>query len=111
MIMRLLSKIGFQLRNLMASPEQRASLCSKQYGMQVGCGCLFFGRSLKFGSEPYLISMGNQVMLSNNVQFVTHEGGSGYLRIWDWLKGVTAFLPFASEIMSLLGLIRLFSPE
>ena len=33
-----------------------------------------------FGSEPYLISIGNQCTISTGVQFITHDGGIGVLR-------------------------------
>lgn len=42
-------------------------------GVKYGDGCKFIRPN--FGTEPYLISMGNHVEITNNVQFITHDGG------------------------------------
>jgi acetyltransferase-like isoleucine patch superfamily enzyme len=45
-------------------------------GVEIGEGVEIFGANLfTFGSEPYLVSIGNQVTISHNVDFVTHDGG------------------------------------
>jgi acetyltransferase-like isoleucine patch superfamily enzyme len=36
-----------------------------------------------FGSEPYLIEIGNDVLISANVQFLTHDGGVHVLKHID----------------------------
>ena len=33
-----------------------------------------------FGSEPYLITLGNNVRISSRVQFITHDGGTWAFR-------------------------------
>lgn len=48
-------------------------------GLIVGEGCEI-DPSVFFGSEPYLIKIGNKVRLTKNVQFVTHDGGMWVLR-------------------------------
>lgn len=35
---------------------------------------------MEFGSEPYLIELGNNVRITNGVRFVTHDGGLWVLR-------------------------------
>jgi len=47
-------------------------------GMKVGENCRIIGRP-NFGSEPYLISIGNHVTVSSNVTFLTHDGGTWVL--------------------------------
>lgn len=47
-------------------------------GVKIGERCRIF--SDKVGSEPYLITIGNDVTISNNVQFITHDGGVHVLR-------------------------------
>ncbi len=37
-------------------------------------------KSVSFGSEPYLITIGNNVKLSHGVTFITHDGGVHVLR-------------------------------
>lgn len=45
-------------------------------GVEIGEDVEIFGASLfTFGSEPYLVSIGNQVTISHNVDFITHDGG------------------------------------
>jgi acetyltransferase-like isoleucine patch superfamily enzyme len=46
---------------------------ARKTGVKVGNDCRFVG-TIDFGSEPYLIEIGNHVSLTN-VTFVTHDGG------------------------------------
>lgn len=48
---------------------------ARSVGVKIGENCKFIGMP-NLGSEPYLISMGNHVEISNDVQFITHDGGS-----------------------------------
>ncbi len=48
-------------------------------GMKVGEGFTCMG-GCNFGSEPYLISFENNVRLSANITFVTHDGGTWAFR-------------------------------
>lgn len=50
-------------------------------GARIGAGVEIFGGSVNtFGSEPYLVRLGDQVTISNDVQFVTHDGGLRVVR-------------------------------
>jgi acetyltransferase-like isoleucine patch superfamily enzyme len=51
---------------------------ARDLGVKVGTGCRFF--SLEFQSEPYLIEIGNDVILSGQVILVTHDGAVSILR-------------------------------
>ena len=42
-------------------------------GVKVGANCRFY--SAKFFSEPYLVEIGDNVIISGEVIFVTHDGG------------------------------------
>ena len=45
-------------------------------GVEIGDDVEIFGASLNtFGSEPYLVSIGNHVTISHAVDFITHDGG------------------------------------
>jgi len=46
---------------------------ARQMGAKVGENCRFY--SLNFFSEPYLIEIGNDVIISGEVIFITHDGG------------------------------------
>lgn len=54
---------------------------ARYLGVNVGKSCRFLGVSKKtFGSEPYLISIGNHVTLTGDTRFITHDGGVWVLR-------------------------------
>ena len=52
---------------------------ARKMGVRIGDGCTLLG-NVKWGSEPYLISIGNQVRITSGVSFVTHDGGMYVLR-------------------------------
>src|SRR3954447_2492540 len=47
-------------------------------GVAVGENCRILGA--QFGSEPYLIEIGDHVTVASGVQFITHDGGVWVLR-------------------------------
>lgn len=49
-------------------------------GANIGNNCSFVGRNISFSSEPYLITLGDNVRVSFDVAFVTHDGGTHVLR-------------------------------
>lgn len=51
----------------------------KKKGLTIGENCELYP-SASFGSEPYLISIGNHVRINAGVVFVTHDGGVWVLR-------------------------------
>lgn len=72
----MLNKLLFIIRNL------RNYLCSsekyaRRIGVKIGKHCLIDTRY--WSSEPYLISIGNNVQITRNVSFYTH-GGANCLR-------------------------------
>ena len=60
-------------------PEKKYINYLRRQGVKIGNGCSI-AKSVFFGSEPYLISIGDNVRLTSNVQFVTHDGGMWVLR-------------------------------
>jgi acetyltransferase-like isoleucine patch superfamily enzyme len=46
---------------------------ARKKGVQIGDNCRLY--SANFGSEPYLITIGNHVTVTSGVQFITHDGG------------------------------------
>lgn len=58
--------------------DQYASYLRKK-GVELGEGC-DISKSANFGSEPWLIKIGNNVRITQKVQFVTHDGGLWTLR-------------------------------
>lgn len=51
----------------------------KKLGGKIGSDCEI-APDVEFGSEPYLISIGNHVRLTKGVKFITHDGGTWVLR-------------------------------
>ena len=52
---------------------------ARNKGVIVGDKCEFH-ENIFWGSEPFLIEIGNQVRITNNVRFITHDGGVWVLR-------------------------------
>ncbi len=50
----------------------------RKKGMEIGADCRLY--STDFGSEPYLVHIGNHVTITDNVKFVTHDGGVWVVR-------------------------------
>lgn len=46
----------------------------KKAGMKIGPGSLLFPAVGSFGSEPYLIRIGDNCLIAAGVQFITHDG-------------------------------------
>jgi acetyltransferase-like isoleucine patch superfamily enzyme len=53
-------------------------------GVKIGKGCRI--ASVNFGSEPYLIEIGDHVYVTSGVSFVTHDGG-----VWVFTKDDPGF--------------------
>ena len=51
----------------------------RKQGARIGTGC-DISKLADFGSEPYLISIGNNVRVTKHVSFITHDGGLWTLR-------------------------------
>ena len=70
-IKNLISKIIRQL----ISGEKYA----KRLGVEIGNDCEI-QKNVFWGSEPYLIKIGNHVRITDGVKFITHDGGVWILR-------------------------------
>jgi len=47
----------------------------RKRGMKIGDGCRILCGLASFGSEPFLITLGNHVTITGSVTFITHDGG------------------------------------
>ena len=59
-------------------------------GVSIGMSCKLNGRT-DWGSEPWLISLGNHVELSNDVQLITHDGATWVFRDQERYKDVIRY--------------------
>lgn len=61
-------------------------------GLQIG-GNVRVMSGCSFGSEPYLVKIGNNVTLSSGVAFITHDGGTWIFRDEAEYRGITRYGP------------------
>lgn len=61
-------------------PTGKLFYLNKFPGLKIGENCSFIGKNISFSSEPYLIKLGNDVRVSCDVLFVTHDGGTFIFR-------------------------------
>ena len=60
----------------------------RQMGSTIGCkDCILAGSINAFGSEPYLIHLGNSVTISLDVELITHDGSLDVLNKMDKFNG------------------------
>lgn len=71
-----------------ANSEKKAELYRKYYGIKIGDKVRFTGDTM-WGTEPYLIEIGDNVIITQDVVFHTHDGGVGLLR--DKYPGINIF--------------------
>ena len=89
-----------------------AVLYARKLGVRIGDNCQILANPLKtFGTEPWLIKIGNHVDITSGVKFVTHEGGIWCARgIEDKYKMLDSFAPIIVGNNVLIGLDSLIMP-
>lgn len=70
------------------SEYRRPEACAHLLGVKVGARNRFTG-AINFGSEPYLVEIGDDVTLAQGTTFITHDGGAGLFR--DEHPGLNVF--------------------
>ena len=81
-----LKSILRHLRTIFFGPLHAA----KKEGLKCGKNVTIM-KGTDFGSEPYLITLGNDVRISDHVFFFTHDGGSFVFRRDGYYKGTVRF--------------------
>ena len=64
----------------------------RKKGVTIGNNCELLGK-VNFGSEPYLVTIGDKVKITAGVRFITHDGGVNVLRNMGLLPGADIFGP------------------
>lgn len=55
--------------------------CSRFMGVKIGNNCKIYGNSPNmWGTEPFLISIGDNVFITDGCKFINHDGGTLILR-------------------------------
>ncbi|MDR2119194.1 MAG: acyltransferase [Tannerellaceae bacterium] len=62
--------IGFLKKHVIWSAEKYA----RHSGVKIGKDCRIY--TVRFGSEPFLISIGNHCTITSGVTFITHDGST-----------------------------------
>jgi len=70
--------IDFLISKIKSDPKEMAKYL-KRKGLNIGSDCEVFP-DVSFGSEPYLIKLGDKVKITSGVRFITHDGGIYVLR-------------------------------
>ncbi len=60
-------------------PQNKYQIFLRKSGLKFGNNCDFY-KSVKFGTEPWLIKIGDHVRLTHNVNFITHDGSLWVVR-------------------------------
>ena len=76
-MIRKIKKLYFKILQYF-SPIKHA----ERIGVKIGKDCVLLGRP-DFGTEPYLITLGDHVMITGGCSFITHEGGHWVLKGLD----------------------------
>ena len=77
-LLRAFSKINRFLISNLGSHERKAAYLRKQ-GAEIGSNLVLNGDLGTFGTEPYLISVGDDCLFAWGVKLVTHDGGISVL--------------------------------
>lgn len=85
---------------------------SRKLGVRIGEGCQILDNPLTvFGSEPWLITIGNQVDITGGVRFINHEGGMWCARrVKPELKDYDLFRPIRIGDNVMVGTCAIIMP-
>jgi len=73
-LVQLIRRLCFEIIRLVAGGERAARFL----GVRVGKGCRIL--TSRFGSEPWLIDIGDRVTITNGVTILTHDGATWLVR-------------------------------
>lgn len=72
----LISKIEVKIAN---TSQNRKRKYIQRRGGQIGAETILLSGADCFGSEPYLVNIGDKCLISSNVSFITHDGAVSVL--------------------------------
>ena len=85
----MIDKIWGKLVLRFGNMRQRVKYLQNQ-GVNIGDNCEIL-RNVSFGTEPYLITLGNYVKITNGTKLLTHDGGMYVLRNLKLLENADKF--------------------
>lgn len=84
--------------------------CAKENGLHCGKNVSVMGGA-NFGSEPYLITLEDNVRISYNVSFITHDGGTWAFRHEDAYRDISRFGKIIVGEYSFIGANAIIMPN
>lgn len=75
----------------------------RKQGVKIGDDCLISGSTTEFGSEPYLITIGNNVRIAPCVSFFTHDGGTSVFNRQERYRNVIKYGQIRIKDNSVIG--------
>lgn len=83
--------------------------CSRFLGVKIGKNCKIYGGNPNmWGTEPFLIKIGDNVHITDGCRFVTHDGGTLILRKFQKDLEITKPIEIGSDVY--IGLQSLIMP-
>ena len=82
---------------------------AQKLGVTIGENCRLTGNP-GWGSEPWLIQIGNHVLLSSEVRFITHDAGTFLFRDTEEYKDVFKFAPIVIHDNCFIGMRSMILP-
>ncbi len=78
---------------------------AKRLGVNCGEGCRFLDDPQKmFGTEPYLVTVGNHVEITNGCRLITHDGSMWCFRNREEYKSADFFAPIVIGCNVFIGM-------
>lgn len=102
-------KVG-ELAGMLAAALKRSTDpigYARGIGVRMGDRCEL-GGNINWGSEPYLVSLGDHVRITNNVSFLTHDGSLWLCR--DEHPRATVIRPIVIEDNCFIGINTIILP-
>ncbi|MDY3706229.1 acyltransferase [Vagococcus lutrae] len=105
----MLRELIFKMSNRFATPKKRTDLYRRYYKMKIGKNSEIY-EDVSFGSEPYLVEVGESVRISKGVKITTHDGGLWVLRNKYALSNVGVFSRVKIESNVHIGINSIIMP-
>ena len=84
LLRKLINKVNIAFAN--SSTKRKIAYLRKQ-GCTIGENVQLNCNTKTFGTEPYLISIGNNCLIAEEVRFITHDGGIFVLNNMEFFGG------------------------
>ena len=86
--------------------------CAKKIGVRIGSDCRILDDPCAvFGSEPWLVKLGDHVEITNGVRFITHDGAIWCIRyVEPELNNIDLFKPIVIGNNVMIGLNSIILP-